>query len=168
MSTYEAVGASRVWIAGTKADDGKRFCTLQIIARAENGPEDAPRRGQPKIGVIFRGQGARISEEEKRSWHPDVNVRFQPKAWADAQYCEEHAMKEMKEATAEARARGEESVAFYDNLHGQTTEEHEKLLKMHAKCVRHLLPSGETPSSPYLQGSYTVVYVVQVSRRRSS
>lgn len=143
MSTYEQTGASRVWLAGTKADDGKRFCTLQIIARAENGPENTPRRGQPKIGVIFRGQGVRISEEEKRSWHRDVHVRFQTKAWADAAYCEDHARKEMAEATAEARFRGEESVAFYDNLHGQTTDEHEKALRTHAKCARHLLPSGD-------------------------
>lgn len=113
-STYEHTGADRVWIAGTKADDGKRFCTLQIVARAANGPADKPRRGQPKIGVIFRGQGKRISEQERSSWHPDVHVRFQPKAWADAEYCEAHAAHEMAEATQEARARGEDSVAFYD------------------------------------------------------
>lgn len=143
-ATYEERGAGRIWIAGNKADDGKRFCTLQIIARAENGPADVPRRGQPPIGIIFKGTGARVSDEEKRSWHPDVRVRFQKKAWADAEYCEAHAKKEMAEATAEARARGEESVCFYDNLHGQTTLEHEKLLLKQAHCVRHLLPAGVT------------------------
>lgn len=143
-STYDIKGSDRIWLAGTKADDGKRFCTLQIIARAWNGPADVPRRGQPKIGLIFRGSGQRVSSEEQSSWHPDVHVRFQPKAWADAEYCEEHARLEMVDATREARQRGEESVAFYDNLHGQTTEEHEKILKAKAKCVRHLLPTGVT------------------------
>lgn len=143
-ATYDVIGVDRVWIAGSKADDGKRFCTLQIIARAHNGEEGQPRRGQPKIGLIFRGTGCRISQEEKNGWHPDVHVRFQPKAWADADYCEAHAGKEMVEATARARARNEESVAFYDNLHGQTTELHETILKQKAGCVRHLLPTGVT------------------------
>lgn len=84
-STYEEVGANRVWLAGTKVDDGNRFCTLQIIARAENGPADAPMRGQPHIGIILRGQGMRVSQEEVRERHPDVRVRFQSKAWADEQ-----------------------------------------------------------------------------------
>jgi len=142
--TYEDTGAARVWIAGSKADDGKRFCTLQVIARGWNGSADEPRRGQPKIGVIFRGQGMRISAEENAAWHPDVDVRFQPKAWADADYCEKHAEKEMADATSAARARGEASVAFYDNLHGQTTDIHRKLLHSKAGCARHLLPTGVT------------------------
>jgi hypothetical protein len=90
-STYEEVGTTRVWIAGNKNDDGKRFCTLQIVARAANGSASEPRHGQPKIGLIFRGMGQRLSAEEKAAWHPDVHVKFQPKAWADADYCEKHA-----------------------------------------------------------------------------
>lgn len=144
VSSYDTVGAKRVWIVGTKADDGKRFCTLQIVARAANGPPDKPRHGQPKIGIIFRGTGQRISQEEKQAWHKDVHVRFQRKAWADSEYCELHAANEMREATEEARAQGQESVAIYDNLHGQTTDEHLKILHRHAKCERHLLPTGVT------------------------
>lgn len=145
MKTYEAKGAARVWLAGTKADSGKRFCTLQIIARACNGlPSGGPRCGQPKLGIIFRGLGLRISDVERQGWHPDVDVRFQPKAWADSAYCEEHARIEMVAATSVARAAGRESVAIYDNLHGQTTVEHEKILLEKAKCVRHLLPGGVT------------------------
>ena len=88
--------------------------------------------------------GLRISDEEKRGWHPDVHVRFQPKAWADSEYCERHASQEMVEATAAARARNEQSVVFYDNLYGQTTEEHKTILFNKARCVRHLLPAGVT------------------------
>ena len=51
---------------------------------------------------------------------------------------------EIAEATADARAAGEESVAFFDNLSGQTTAEHKRLLMQHAKCKRHLLPTSTT------------------------
>lgn len=71
-------------------------------------------------------------------------MRFQPKAWADEEYCEAHARKEMAEATQEARRNGQESVVFYDNLHGQTTDEHERVLREKAHAVRHLLPTGVT------------------------
>ena len=77
--TYEDKGAKRVWLAGSPADDGKRFCTLYVIARAKGDPSK-PRRGQPKLGIIFRGGGIRISDAERASWHPEVRVRFQKKA----------------------------------------------------------------------------------------
>jgi hypothetical protein len=38
---------------GTKQDDGKRFCTLQIAARCSNGTSDLSRRGQPKLSIVF-------------------------------------------------------------------------------------------------------------------
>ena len=92
----------------------------------------------------FRGQGKRVSAEEKAGYHPDVHIRFQKKAWADDEVCEEVAEREIAEATADARAAGEESVCFYDNLSGQTTAEHKRLLKKIAKCSRHLLPTDST------------------------
>ena len=51
---------------------------------------------------------------------------------------------EIAEATADARAAGEESVTFFDNLPGQTTAEHKRLLKRYAKSARHLLPTSST------------------------
>jgi len=81
--TYAEVGSKRVWLVGNKQDDGKRFCTLQVAARCSNGSSDLPRCGQPKLTVIFRGTGKRISPEERAAWHPDVWVRFQKRAWAE-------------------------------------------------------------------------------------
>ena len=92
----------------------------------------------------FRGQGKRILAQERTAWHPDVHVRFQKKAWADDVLCEEVAGKEIAEATAEARAAGERSVVFFDNLSGQTTPEHLRALKWKAKADRHLLPTNTT------------------------
>ena len=141
--TYSDKGSDVVWLAGSKADDGKRFCTLQIAARAKNGRIGKKRRGQPKMTIVFRGQGIRITAAEKKGWHPDVNVRFQPKAWYDTEMCEQYALCEVNEMTFEARAAGRESVALFDNLKGQTTERHKTNLRKR-KCKRHLLPDTTT------------------------
>ena len=94
QKTYDEKGTKRVWMAGAPADDGKRFMTLNMLARAENGDASKPRRGQPKLGIIFRGAGLKRKAEEISSYHPDVNVRFQKKAWADDELCEAFAYKE--------------------------------------------------------------------------
>ena len=141
--TYAEVGSKRVWLVGCKQDDGKRFCTLQVAARCANGSPNLPRHGQARLLVIFRGAGKRISPEEREAWHPDVWVRFQKKAWADEALCEDYALIEMAEITAAARLAGRESVAIFDNLHGQTTETHLRNLAGN-RCKRHLLPSNTT------------------------
>jgi hypothetical protein len=141
--TYADVGSKRVWLVGSKQDDGKRFCTLQVAARCANGSPDLPRHGQARLLVIFRGTGKRISPEERAAWHPDVWVRFQKKAWADEALCEDYALMEMADITAAARLAGRESVAIFDNLHGQTTPTHLANLARNL-CKRHLLPSNTT------------------------
>lgn len=132
--TYADLGEKRVWIVGSKADSGKRFCTLQVAARCANGSATEPRCGQPKLTVVFRGQGKRISAEEKAAWHPEVKVRFQEKAWFNDELCEAYAKEEVKEITAAARIQGDESVLILDNLSGQTTDMHKKILAK-ARCV---------------------------------
>ena len=141
--TYAEVGSKRVWLVGSKQDDGKRFCTLQVAARCANGSPNLPRHGQARLLVIFRGTGKRISPEEREAWHPGVWVRFQKKAWADEALCEDYALVEMAEITAAARLAGRESVAIFDNLHGQTTQTHLANLARN-RCKRHLLPSNTT------------------------
>ena len=151
LRTYDDTGTARVWLAGSKADDGKRFCTLAITARCSNGDASKPRCGQPPLTILFRGQGKVISQKERDGWHPDVRVRFQPKAWADDELCEDVAAVEMFEATAEARAAGERSMCFFDNLSGQTTAEHLSNLRR-AHCDRHLLPTGSTGELMLIDG----------------
>ena len=55
--TYADVGSKRVWLVGTKQDDGKRFCTLQIAARCSNGTSDLLRRGQPEVHIHIHIHG---------------------------------------------------------------------------------------------------------------
>ena len=70
--TYADVGSKRVWLVGTKQDDGKRFCTLQIAARCSNGTSDLSRRGQPKLTIVVaslsaKGVGGRCPLQRVRS-----------------------------------------------------------------------------------------------------
>ena len=109
-----------------------------------------------KLTIIFRGTGQVLKPEERAGWHKDVHVRFQKKAWADDEFCEDFAADEMKEATEAARARSERSVVFVDNLSGQTTDAHKSLLKKHAKCDRHLLPTGSTGELMLIDGGIGV------------
>lgn len=65
--TYEYVppkeGANHnTWISQPGARLEKRQCTLQ---------------------VLFRPESNRISEDEKLSWHPNVDVFWQDNAWLD-------------------------------------------------------------------------------------
>ena len=73
---------ARAWGQG-----GRRQALLHTQhpgARAQRRPVEATPRLAQKLGIIFRGQGKQISEAEIAARHPDVNVRFQPKAWASA------------------------------------------------------------------------------------
>ena len=51
------------------------------------------------MSITLRGQGKKISDAERAGWHPDVHVRFQKKAWADDELCEEVARVEIAEAS---------------------------------------------------------------------
>ena len=66
-------------IADPGGDGGKRFATLQITICAD------PTAPPVDIEVYFRGTGLRADPEEEEYYRalPGVNVRWQPKAWAD-------------------------------------------------------------------------------------
>ena len=57
----------------------KRFCLLNICFRPEG--------EQPRIAVIFCGQGTRSSDAGKEAWDHDVDAYFQPNAWPDTNFC---------------------------------------------------------------------------------
>ena len=63
------------WISQPGSGLDKRQCSLQVMFRATG--------KQPPISIIFRGKGMRISEDERKAWHPDVKVFFQTNAWMD-------------------------------------------------------------------------------------
>ena len=154
--TYHFKGADQhVWVASSgKMDEGKRFCTLQLVARMTAGDPNEMYNGQPFPEICFRGQGKRISQMEKDSWNKYVHVRFQPKAWYDEMTCLLHAAERMPSITANARRAGRESVVILDNLFGQTTKEYRRILWARSRCAVHLLPSGVTDMLQFIDAGF--------------
>ena len=74
---------------------------------------------QPRLAIIFRGKGTRISEDEKSSWHKDVDVYFQDNAWADTKFSVKWAEKTLLDAVEDV----DRFSLFCDNLTGQTADE---------------------------------------------
>ena len=70
------------------------------------------------MAIIFRGQGKRLTEVEKKSWHPDIDVYFQKNVWADTAFCAKWAQHTLKPAAADDG--GRPFLLFCDNLEGQT------------------------------------------------
>ena len=96
----------KVWVQQPGSGLEKRQCTLQICFR--------PTGTQPRLAVIFRGQGKRISQVERNAWHKDVDVYFQKCAWADTEFCVDWAKHTLAPAIDVERF-----ALFQDNLEGQ-------------------------------------------------
>ena len=101
---------SKVWISQPASGLDKRQCTLQICCR--------PSGTQPKLAIIFRGTGKRLSLEERQAWHKNVDVYFQPNAWADTDFSCEWAKKTLKEALDV-----DHFALFCDNLTAQISDD---------------------------------------------
>ena len=68
----------KIWILqpGSSLDKGE--CTVQMLTQVEG--------KQPRIAVIFSGAGESIKKYKKVSFHPDNDVYWQSKAWADTKF----------------------------------------------------------------------------------
>ena len=95
----------RIWTAQPNTGDSKRFCTLQISFR--------PTGQQPRIAIIFRGQGLRISAVEKKTWDPDVDVYFQKNACANKMFSLEWVERTLKPFVYKDTRK---FILFLDNL----------------------------------------------------
>ena len=62
----------KVWTSQPNTGDSENLCTLNVCFRST--------REQPKLVIIFRGKGKRLSAVEKESWDKDVDVYFQNNA----------------------------------------------------------------------------------------
>lgn len=76
------------------------------------------KREQPCIAIIFHGAGKRIGDDEKKVWHPDVDVYWQANVWADT----EVSIKWVEETLAKSVDGLECFVLFVDNLGSQESD----------------------------------------------
>ncbi|KAK3287338.1 hypothetical protein CYMTET_5139 [Cymbomonas tetramitiformis] len=135
--TYEEKGASEVWIntpSGSSLE--KRQCTLQICYVA-----DARGHAQPRLAIIFRGMGKRLSQVEKEAWDKRVDVYFQGKAWADRDFS-----LEWLEKTYIPWAKGSpgEKLLLMDNLDSQVHLPFRKKLKLDGNTLAWYFEPGAT------------------------
>jgi len=96
---------------------------------------------------MFRGKGVKLDEViqsgEDHPWDKRVTVKFQHKAYYDADECVDWARRKVPDMTRDARRNDEESVLFSDNLRGQTTELFKRTCGKY-KCKNHFYPTGCT------------------------
>ena len=106
--TLAPEGAERVHVKTPSASLKKRQATLQVLIRADG--------KQGRLAIIFRGKG-NITEEEQASYDElDIDVYFQPKAWADSEFTIAWLNRTMKEAVKDTPGI---HLALCDNLAGQ-------------------------------------------------
>ena len=112
--TYEELQKNheeKIWISQPGSGLDKRQCTVQMLTRADG--------EQPRIAIIFRGTGKSIREDEKASWHPGVDVYWQPSAWADTAF----SLKWAENTLAHSVNDLNRFVLFLDNLPAQETND---------------------------------------------
>ena len=102
----------RVWIANPGSGFEKRQCTLQVCISPES---------KVRIAIIFRGSGKRISSDEIKTYHPDVDIYWQDNTWADTKFSVEWVKHSLKEGTKPLD--GKEFALFCDNLTAQVSDE---------------------------------------------
>ena len=79
-STFTTEDDEHVHIRGTGADGlNKRQYSAHVFINAGNKEENT----HGYIDLICRGKGVRITQLEKDSYNPNINVRWQQKAWVD-------------------------------------------------------------------------------------
>ena len=88
------------------------------------------------IKIIFRGKGKRISPLEKKSYPKNVDIYWQPNAWADTEFSCEWVKKTLKPAVTP----GEEFLLLCNNLAAQVSEEFKKAVREINGIVYFVVP----------------------------
>ena len=92
-------------------DGSKRFGTIHMCCHG------APAHPQPNLAMFMKGQGS-VYESEKASYHPLVDVYFQPKAWFDKSIGFEWTQRTLKDHV-EKHLKDKPWLLFQDNLGDQ-------------------------------------------------
>ena len=116
--TYEFIppgeGASHnTWISQPGSGLDKRQCSLQVAFRYKG--------EQPRLAVIFRGKGKRITQNENLPWHPNTHVYFRSNAWMDSNVNMQWTEKTLKSFVEQQKLK--KYVLLLNNLEAHCTEE---------------------------------------------
>jgi len=148
-STISKKGTKVIRISTKKGSD-KRFCTLQVcismntVWRTDEATGEVYNsHPQPRIAMIVRGKGKRISDAEIAGYHPDVDVYYQVNAWMNEDVQEQWAKKTLMRYCNEQLVAEDDKMLILDNLSCQTSESFGDLLGTF-KVDRRLLPTDTT------------------------
>ena len=133
--TYEIIDSKesrhhKVWISQPGSGLDKRQCTLQVCFR--------PSGEQPRIGIIFRGKGMRITDDERNAWHEDVHVFFQENAWADTKF----SLDWLKRSLFPIVEKETRYVLFCDNLTAQVSNDFKEAVANSSGVAWYGLPNA--------------------------
>ena len=131
----------------------KRQCSLQVAFRYKG--------EQPRLAVIFRGKGKRITQDEKLAWHPDIDVYFQPNAWMDSNANTQWREKTLKSFVEQQKLK--KYVLLLDNLEAHCTEEFKVAVRDQKGLVWYGLTDGTDLWQPADAG-YAQVLKTLISR----
>jgi hypothetical protein len=108
-TTVEVTGSEAVQIKGPGEALEKWQATLQVCFRGVG--------EQPKLAIIFRGQG-NITDQERRQLDvvDEIDYYFQKKAWADPDFTKRWMRHTMKEAIDRCVGDSKPVLLFADNL----------------------------------------------------
>jgi hypothetical protein len=153
-TTLEERGAVRVSIYTGGGDaDKKRMATLQIYCF--NLPKNMNNL-QPRIGLIFRGEGGKYYDEERKRYHPDVIVTYQKKAWADRSVSAFFVRAFAPDVAAIRKAvcakKDELGLASRDSLDSQIFQETQDAELKYQRNVCRFGPTGKTPEWQVIDG----------------
>ena len=135
--TYEYIppgeGATHnTWISQPGSGLDKRQCSLQVMFRSEG--------VQPRLAIIFRGTGARITDDEKLPWHSDIDVFFQPNGWMDTKVCLLWTEKTLKSFVEKEHL--DQFVLLLDNLNAHCSDEFKASVSQLQGLVWYGLPGS--------------------------
>ena len=107
----------KVWTSQPNTGDSENLCTLNVCFRST--------REQPKLVIIFRGKGKRLSAVEKASWDKDVDVYFQKNTWFDTEFYLHWSKKTFKAIVKDTG----NFILFLDNLEAHVQESFRNSIK---------------------------------------
>ena len=119
----------RVCVALPGSGLDKRQGTLQICFRP---------KGMIQPAMIFRGTGKRISTDEIAAYDNDVDVYWQPNAWADTIF----SVQWIKNILAAAVEGLDEYLLYCDNLTAQVCDNFMKEVRQNIGRVWFGIPNG--------------------------